>query len=71
MQPIIINYKVRGVDIICRRCGNFESPTTAFLARFRLEGTGEQSAVLRCLSCQTSACIQGSALDTLTHARAG
>ncbi|MCZ0925606.1 MULTISPECIES: hypothetical protein [Halomonadaceae] len=71
MQPIIINYKVRGVDIICRRCGNFESTTSVFLARFRLEGTGEQSAVLRCLSCQTSTGIPRSALDTLTHARAG
>jgi len=71
VQHITINYKVRGVDIICRHCGNYESPTSGFLSHFRLEGTGQHSAVLRCLSCQTGETIPRRALDTLAHARAG
>ncbi|SDO02737.1 hypothetical protein SAMN04487951_111122 [Vreelandella arcis] len=71
MQNITINYKVHGVDIICRHCGNFDSPSSGFLTHFRLEGTGKHSAVLRCLNCKTSETIPRSALDILTRARAG
>lgn len=53
MRAIMISHTVHGLDIICRHCGNAETAKTAFLKYFRLEGTGKDSATLRCLNCHT------------------
>ncbi|MFI0472846.1 hypothetical protein ACGLWX_09025 [Halomonas sp. HMF6819] len=53
MRDIMISHTVGGLDIICRHCGNAETLKTFYFKHFRLEGTGKQSATLRCLACQT------------------
>ncbi|MGM0833059.1 hypothetical protein M0220_02335 [Halomonas qinghailakensis] len=67
MRHIMISPTVRGVDIICRHCGNAESSTTPYLKRFRLEGTGKDSAMLRCLTCQTAVSTPMSKLSALFY----
>jgi RNase P subunit RPR2 len=52
---------------MCRHCGNAESATTSYLNRFRLEGTGKDSVLLRCLSCQTAVSAPMSQLSTLFY----
>ncbi|MFP3344273.1 hypothetical protein LG331_05120 [Vreelandella aquamarina] len=67
MRHIMISSKVHGVDIMCRHCGNAESATTPYLNRFRIEGTGKDSVLLRCLSCQTSVSAPMSQLSALFY----
>lgn len=67
MRNIIINQKIKGLDITCRHCGNAESPKDPFLNRFRLEGTGKNSTTLRCLNCQTAIEVPLSELSSLYY----
>lgn len=67
MRDIIISNKVNGLDVICRHCGNSESPQNPFLKRFRLEGTGKNSTTVRCLNCQTAVGIPLSELSSLYY----
>ena len=70
MHTIMVSHKVNGLDIMCRRCGNSESPTTPYFNRFRLESTGKDTTTLRCLNCQTALSLPLSQLSSLfyTHA---
>lgn len=67
MRDIIISNKVNGLDIICRHCGNAESPKSAFFNRFRLEGTGKDSTTVRCLNCQTAVEVPLNELSSLYY----
>lgn len=69
MCTIMVNHKVNGLDIMCRRCGNAESPTTPYLNHFRLEGTGKDSTTLRCLNCQTVLSLPLSQLGSLFYSQ--
>lgn len=70
MRHIMISPTVHGVDFICRHCGNAESATTSYLNRFRLEGSGKDSATLRCMNCQTAVSTPMSTLSALFYHRA-
>ncbi len=67
MRDIIISNKVKGLDVICRHCGNSESPKTTFFNRFRLEGTGKNTATVRCLNCQTAVEVPLNELSALYY----
>lgn len=67
MRSITISHRVKGLDVICRHCGNAESPKTPFFNRFRLEGTGKDTTTLRCLNCQTAMEIPLNELSSLYY----
>ncbi|AJY51492.1 hypothetical protein KO116_03019 [Halomonas sp. KO116] len=67
MRNIIISNKVNELDIICRHCGNSETAKSPFFNRFRLEGTGKNTATVRCLNCQTAVEVPLNELSTLYY----
>ncbi|MEH6642598.1 hypothetical protein [Vreelandella glaciei] len=67
MRDIIISNKVNEIDIICRHCGNSETAKSPFFNRFRLEGTGKNTATVRCLNCQTAVEVPLNELSTLYY----
>lgn len=67
MRDIIISNKINELDIICRHCGNSETAKSPFFNRFRLEGTGKNTATVRCLNCQTAVEVPLNELSTLYY----
>ncbi|CAO1661319.1 hypothetical protein [Vreelandella arctica] len=67
MRDIIISNKVNELDVICRHCGNSETAKSPFFNRFRLEGTGKNTATVRCLNCQTAVEVPLNELSTLYY----
>jgi len=67
VRDIIISNKVNELDVICRHCGNSETAKSPFFNRFRLEGTGKNTATVRCLNCQTAVEVPLNELSTLYY----